>query len=750
MSTESTETPPEKPSRILHAAALYPPFCVGALVAAALTFATYPEHEFSVLLHCTAFYAIAAIVSWAVVAVPWAVLDVGRAAKPRVPLRTFGRTLVIACLLSAVAWFPARYLADLGLPQSVSRRDSMINVFGHMLAMGLGGCFAIGWAKLRQPESGVQWCVLAVMWVFGYFPQVVTIHSFAPGRVYLCELFGAALLGLTVAATLLQPSASRPTSRLNRLHILSCLAVPAIILVSLTRIGTYRIDRTRLSNDAPGASAIFYKFRRQFDQDGDGFPSRFGGLDCDDSNPDIYPAALEKVGNGVDDNCAGGDLEVYEYPPYGAPMVAAPGSVKRSLILITVDALRADTLSKNIDGKGVAAPQLKTLGLKSTYFRNAYSTASSTGQSLPSLFTGHLPMDSESHGTFMGYEAMLAEFLKSEGYATSVITQIIGIEGYLLRGYDRINRDLRFSNAGFDGKTSRQATDLAIAEFDHLSAGDAPLYLWVQYFDPHVNYIPDADAPFQGSLQKDLYYQDVWQTDRELGRLFRHLEKSGFFEHGDLVLTADHGELIGERGAYGHAFWLDEEVLRVPILIRSALLPAAEVDLRVSTVDLLTTMTELTTGKSLVTDGRSLLPIARGEDRRELPVFARAYYDIEGARALARTVIDGNHKYVQNMLTGVESLHDLNLPEPDEVDLIDEQQQRVAELFNLMGQRWDLSMNDRVAQRKFHLLKQRQLTASESQRNRTEILLTKCVIHSFQEACDELRDLGIKTTPPTP
>ena len=94
------------------------------------------------------------------------------------------------------------------------------------------------------------------------------------------------------------------------------------------------------------------------------------------------------------------------------------------------------------------------------------------------------------------------------------------------------------------------------------------------------------------------------------------------------------------------------------------------------------TLTELTTGKSLVTDGRSLLPIARGEDRRELPVFARAHYDGRGASVLARTVIDGNHKLVQHILTGVESLHDLKLPEPDGRDLLDEHQERAANLSN--------------------------------------------------------------------
>ena len=53
-------------------------------------------------------------------------------------------------------------------------------------------------------------------------------------------------------------------------------------------------------NDCDG---IVDEGTEHFDDDGDGY-SEDGG-DCDDADPDVSPAELEAMGNGVDDDCDG-------------------------------------------------------------------------------------------------------------------------------------------------------------------------------------------------------------------------------------------------------------------------------------------------------------------------------------------------------------------------------------------------------------------------------------------------------------
>ena len=58
------------------------------------------------------------------------------------------------------------------------------------------------------------------------------------------------------------------------------------------------------------APAAPYSMAEDFDQDG--FRgSEFGGPDLDDANPDIFPAALEIRGDGIDQDCNGCDLSIH-------------------------------------------------------------------------------------------------------------------------------------------------------------------------------------------------------------------------------------------------------------------------------------------------------------------------------------------------------------------------------------------------------------------------------------------------------
>jgi choline-sulfatase len=82
-----------------------------------------------------------------------------------------------------------------------------------------------------------------------------------------------------------------------------------------------------------------------------------------------------------------------------------------------------------------------------------------------------------------------------------------------------------------------------------------------------------------------MYDSVVRYVDAQLERLFDHLREAGEYENTLVVVTADHGEALGDRGIYGHASgneqrlydddrdYLYRELLHVPLLVR---LPSGE------------------------------------------------------------------------------------------------------------------------------------------------------------------------------
>jgi choline-sulfatase len=151
-------------------------------------------------------------------------------------------------------------------------------------------------------------------------------------------------------------------------------------------------------------------------------------------------------------------------------------------------------------------------------------------------------------------------------------------------------------------------------------------------------------------MARHAYYGMVSYFDDKVGELLGALDDAGLAENTVVVLTADHGEMLGERGMW-YKMCLFERAMRVPLLFR---LPAGARTARrvarpVSHLDVLPTMLELAVDApaSLVEaiDGHSLVPLMRGnEDGEAHDIYAE--YTAEGAIAPCLMVRSGTHKYI--------------------------------------------------------------------------------------------------------
>jgi arylsulfatase A-like enzyme len=76
------------------------------------------------------------------------------------------------------------------------------------------------------------------------------------------------------------------------------------------------------------------------------------------------------------------------------------------------------------------------------------------------------------------------------------------------------------------------------------------------------------DVAQAAPLAAAMYDAGILYADHLLGRVVEALRRRGTLDRTVVVVLADHGELLGEHGEFGHGFSLYEPLLRVPLLVR--------------------------------------------------------------------------------------------------------------------------------------------------------------------------------------
>jgi arylsulfatase A-like enzyme/Tfp pilus assembly protein PilF len=242
-----------------------------------------------------------------------------------------------------------------------------------------------------------------------------------------------------------------------------------------------------------------------------------------------------------------------------------------NLLVLTVDTLRADALGVN-GSRGGSTPSLDRLATEGLRFDSAYAHATTTLPSHASLFTGRYPLAHgvRDNGTFrlQDSETTLAETLQGAGYRTGAFVGAFVLDARfgLSQGFDlyddRYGEESGFTDFNF---VERRAEEVLAAAEAWIRREDArPYFAWAHLFDPHAPYEPPS--PYREKHASDPYLGEVKYVDSAVGAFLERLRAAGKLSRTLVVVTADHGESLGEHGELTHGAFAYNATLRVPLI----------------------------------------------------------------------------------------------------------------------------------------------------------------------------------------
>lgn len=256
---------------------------------------------------------------------------------------------------------------------------------------------------------------------------------------------------------------------------------------------------------------------------------------------------------------------------------------RKNIILIVVDALRADHMGLYGYGRDTT-PYLNQLARtemvqKAPIMRSTCAESSCGLSSLASSKFVHQISDNSF---------TLQQVLQQHGYQIHMIlggdhTHFYGLkerygtvdsyfDGSTARGYyandDRLVMDKVASLPAWNNVPTLFQLHLMSAHILGKRFSTSTKYLPAANYNPmKVRELGGADNLHE--LATNYYDNGVFQADMVIDNILQALRTKGYLDNSIVVITADHGESLGERGLYNHANGVHEAVLRIPFVMIS-------------------------------------------------------------------------------------------------------------------------------------------------------------------------------------
>ncbi len=243
----------------------------------------------------------------------------------------------------------------------------------------------------------------------------------------------------------------------------------------------------------------------------------------------------------------------------------------RNVILISIDTCRADYLSC-YGYHHKTTPNIDAIAREGVIFKKAVSAVPLTFPSHCSMFTGTIPPFHQVHDNadreLRQSSVTIAEIMQRNGYKTAAIISSAILDSSLgiNQGFDLYNDDYeKEKKDDIDNGRRAEETSKLACQWLEQAAGEK-FFLFLHYFDPHIPY--DPPEPFAAEFADNLYAGEIAYTDHCIGQVIQKLKDLRLYDSTLIIITSDHGEMLGEHGEAEHGYFIYESAIKVPLILK--------------------------------------------------------------------------------------------------------------------------------------------------------------------------------------
>lgn len=245
--------------------------------------------------------------------------------------------------------------------------------------------------------------------------------------------------------------------------------------------------------------------------------------------------------------------------------LAPSAGFRPHVFVFVIDSLRRDYLSP-YNAAVTFTPRIAAFAAEGVVFLNAFTRYGATGLSEPSIWVGGMLPHKLYVTPFRPLNA-LQSLLEADGYQALVSRDTV-LQTVVTPWPGLVELDRQVATRDYDLCRTLDELSGRLRGIDRRR----PVFAYTQPQNLHVSQItaqgetvpagesyPGFHAPYASRLRR---------LDACFGGFLDSLRELGLLDDSVVILTADHGEMLGEGGRFGHAYLLLPQIVRVPLIVR--------------------------------------------------------------------------------------------------------------------------------------------------------------------------------------